>query len=714
MAANLAIVITAKDMASAPMKGITGAVGGVVSALGKIGLAGMGVQALAGGVKGLGDALGVGLNASLEMVEAQLNAFTKDGAASAAILAEINKEAESTPFEFEEMARATVALMPAAKQASMPLMDLIRQAEILAASNPAEGLQGAAFSLKEALSGDFVSIVERFNLPKQRLKELKEQGVPAMEAVSLAMKDMGLDADLVANMSKTAAGRWSTFMDTLNALRVKLSKGIFKEFTAGLADLQGILDANMPTLQAWAELIGGTLARAFSTIRDLIGDIVGEGGDLGVFADSIREMTGVDLGGLVNIQRTLGGLKDAVVTLVTGGNLDEFVASFARLTGIDLGAFGPTAERLGSAVSTIGAAIMGLVPEPLMGFVAGLFRSAEAAGDGLNPVQSLAAAVNGMSAAVESALSFVREHAVVQALIVGILGAGATAYGLATAAALTHTVATRATAVATGIMTAAQTLLNAALTANPLGLVVVAVAGLGAAIGYLWSTNEDFRAAVTIAWNTIGDTAGVLGRTVGDALGAVGAAIGYLWSMNEDFRAAVMTAWNAIGDAAGVLGRAVGDALGAMGTEVGRVWDGVSGAARNAINQIIGYINALVSAWNGIRFEVPVIEIPAIELPGGGRVGGGTFGGGVFQVPGLPLIPTLDRGGIVTRPTLALLAGNRIPEAVIPLHGGRRGAASINVYVTVTGSVVAERDLAARIRESLLDMGRSNISVGLA
>ena len=53
--------------------------------------------------------------------------------------------------------------------------------------------------------------------------------------------------------------------------------------------------------------------------------------------------------------------------------------------------------------------------------------------------------------------------------------------------------------------TVAQWLLNAALSANPIVLVVAAIAGLIAAIAILWNTNEGFRNAVMNAWQAVVD-----------------------------------------------------------------------------------------------------------------------------------------------------------------------------------------------------------------
>lgn len=53
--------------------------------------------------------------------------------------------------------------------------------------------------------------------------------------------------------------------------------------------------------------------------------------------------------------------------------------------------------------------------------------------------------------------------------------------------------------------TVAQWLLNAAMSANPIVLVVAAIAGLIAAIAILWNTNEGFRNGVLNIWQTVVD-----------------------------------------------------------------------------------------------------------------------------------------------------------------------------------------------------------------
>ena len=269
------VIIRGKDQSADALHGATqnvrklgdeaessgGRLKGFFSFLGGAAMAGG--LAAAAGIGAIG-AAGLTMNNQMEQSSARIQAFTKDSEKTAEVLEMVRDRAAKTPFAFNEMSSAAAALLPTSKMAGEGLEDLLGIAEVLAASNPAEGLEGAAFALKEAVSGDFTSIIERFNLPRSRLKELREQGVPDLEAVQIAMQELGLDADLVAGLAGTADGRWSTFMDTLQGLASTLTQPIFTAFSEGLGQVQGQLDANMPAIQAFAEGLAGQIGGAIS------------------------------------------------------------------------------------------------------------------------------------------------------------------------------------------------------------------------------------------------------------------------------------------------------------------------------------------------------------------------------------------------------------------------------------------------------------------
>lgn len=320
---------------------MTGAVRGMVSALGQIGLAAMGVNTLAQSLFGLGRSL-LGGNVALENVTAQFRAFTKDANLANQIIQELRAEAARTPFAFQDMAESAATLLPAAQQAGVELMDLVRTAEILAALNPAQGLAGAAFALREALSGDFVSLVERFNLPRQYLNELKSQGVPAIEAVRMALQQLGADSTLVTNLAGTMSGRWSTLTDILRQLRDTATQPIFAMLSSGLGQLTTWMEQNQPRLEAIAQAIGNNLARAVGIARDAVITLVqalrGEWEDDERILPIHRVVGRIGLairGALPTIQSALQELRSQWDALVAGFTTGE-TGGFAQNLGVGL------------------------------------------------------------------------------------------------------------------------------------------------------------------------------------------------------------------------------------------------------------------------------------------------------------------------------------------------------------------------------------------
>lgn len=234
--------------------------------------AGVAAGIAAGAAAGAAVVLGFRFNSSVEQATAKINAFTKDNAKTGEILEYVKKEAAKTQFSFTDMAEAAAGLIPTSKMTGVALQDLIKEAEILAALNPAEGLVGAAFSLKEALSGDFVSIVERFNLPRKRLNELKEQGVPAMEAVRTALREMGIDYELVAKQGETTAAKWNQVTDQFDMALGKLFSPVFEWLGDRLSDLQKWIEEHQGDIDNFTKSIGEDMRAAIEYITKVFKD----------------------------------------------------------------------------------------------------------------------------------------------------------------------------------------------------------------------------------------------------------------------------------------------------------------------------------------------------------------------------------------------------------------------------------------------------------
>lgn len=102
---------------------------------------------------------------------------------------------------------------------------------------------------------------------------------------------------------------------------------------------------------------------------------------------------------------------------------------------------------------------------------------------------------------------------------------------------------------------------------------------------------------------------------------------------------------------------------------VTNAWNGIKSGIEGGINWVIDKINGLLSKVNSATSAIN--RLPGVEIPQIGE------------------IPALAKGGIVTKPTLALI-GEAGPEAVVPLSRGGAGMAgsfggmnkttTINVY----------------------------------
>jgi len=146
---------------------------------------------------------------------------------------------------------------------------------------------------------------------------------------------------------------------------------------------------------------------------------------------------------------------------------------------------------------------------------------------------------------------------------------------------------------------------------------------------------------------------------------------------------------------------------GKLTTALSGIGGAISGGFKAGANLVIGYINALALGWETVINTLAnlINAIPDFSVPDWVPViGGNSFGIPDMPTISLPRVPTLAAGGIVTRPTLALL-GERGAEAVVPLTGaGSVGTTIINNYHIephIQGSILSERDLVSVIADAM-------------
>ena len=157
-----------------------------------------------------------------------------------------------------------------------------------------------------------------------------------------------------------------------------------------------------------------------------------------------------------------------------------------------------------------------------------------------------------------------------------------------------------ATKIATELWTAAQWLLNAALNANPLGIVLTLLAAVAGAIIYLWNNNEEFRNWLITTWNKVGDF------------------FKQLWTDISTFAA---ESWEKITNVFSGIGawfsekfleakNGVIDAWSDIREKMTEIWEKIKGAfrigdvAQWGRDMIQNFINGLLEKWNALKETV--------------------------------------------------------------------------------------------------------------
>lgn len=256
---------------------------------------------------------------------------------------------------------------------------------------------------------------------------------------------------------------------------------------------------------------------------------------------------------------------------------------------------------------------------------------------------------------VTNVLDWFSENPGVVAIITGI----ATAIG----ALLTYVfLAVKLPAIISSVTTAVSTLFTV-LSANPIGLVIAAVAALVAMFVYLWNNCEEFRQFWINLWDGIKRTASnvadwfskkwtELRETLAKIPEWFSNAFGKAWTkITEKFKswgAFWSNLWNIVKNKFSTIGSNVGEAI--------------SSTVKSGINRLIGWFERTI---NKIIEKINI----AIDM--------------INKVPGLNIryvdyvnFRRMETGGVIKKPT-TVLAGENGPEAIIPLKNNREWIRSV-------------------------------------
>lgn len=437
------------------------------------------------------------------------------------------------------------------------------------------GLMGVGDALKAAAEGDAEKLAEAM----AKLAPNARAFVTEIQRLTPAWKSMQLDVQqrLFAGLAGTVAALSTAYLPMLHAEMTELgmdlndvatSLGQFLLRAQSVSDVEAIFDSTQmavrnltPALSSILQILFDVAAVGSTLLPDMAAGFAGWAEGAAASVRAMREsgelltmmerglQTIYSLGGMIDsIFGIIGGVMRAArmdgegmaITLATvfqrwenwvnsaaGQNVLIEFFTHAKALASEL------APVLGGIAAAAGSFVMAILPA-LPPFVAGIGAVLEVAGPLLGTFTQLAAIV---LPAVGAALGLL---APILGPLLVMIGAAISLFKVYRATVILIAAVTKGWAVA-------QALLNGALALNPIGLVVVALVALAAALVYAWNNSETFRNIVMAAWQGIQTAAAAawgflqtVFAAIGTAVQAVGQAAVWLWQN------VMVPAWNGI------------------------------------------------------------------------------------------------------------------------------------------------------------------------
>ena len=419
----------------------------------------------------------------------------------------------------------------------------------------------------------------------------------ALTAFGLTAEDSGHFADVLAAASSNANTNVSMMGETFKyCAPVAGALGFSVEDTAEAIGLMG--NAGIKASQA------GTSMRSIMT--NLTGDVKLSGAAIGdvtiatTNADgSMRSLSAI----LADCRVAFGGMTEAEkannAEALVGKNAMSGFLALMNAAPEDIAKVSGAVNNCKDAAKNMADTMQDNLEGQLTILKSQLQELAISFGDLLMPaVRSIVSGLQGMVDVLNAMPDGVKQVIMIIALLAAVLGPVLIIIGKVISAVGTiMTIVPKLAGVINTVKTAFGAL-NAVMLANPIAIVIAAIAALVAAFVYLWNTNEEFRQFWISLWESVKETAIQCWQ-------AISAFLSQAW---EAIQNTAVSVWNGIRDFFSGLWTGIQTlfttVVNAIAGFLSGAWNAVKGTVVSVWNAISQFFT---SVWNGIRNVTSVV-----------------------------------------------------------------------------------------------------------
>ena len=579
-------------------------------------------------------------------------------------LGEVNTRFGFTGSELED---ATTAFL---KFADITGTDAVSAVQLVSRAMGDAGIKSSDYA---SVLDELAAAAQASGISVDKLTELLTKYGAPMRALGFETKDAiavfsqwekaGVNTEIAFSGMKNAISKWSS--------EGKDAKVEFSKTLKEIAAAPDIAKATTKAIEVFGKKAGPDLADAIKGGRfeysEFLKIVENSEGTVDKTFDQTQDSAD-------RVKLALQGMKVSLGQTVSeiadkyGPSIEKAIG---RVTPVIQSVIGYAVDKIPKVISFISTGIEKVKPV-VLALSKLIIAAAKSAWSVLQPILSvLWKALNAILPYLESGINWIIKHLpIIKAILVPLL-----------AAFVSYVAVTKTLAAAQKAAAIAQGLLNAAMKANPIGLVVAAITALVAAFVYLWSNCEAFREFLINLWNKIKDVAGAVWDAITLIFSAAWSAIKAVWNKAAEFFQgiwdgikkvfnavvtffsnifsgaweAIKAVWNAVADFFAAIWDGIKAPFVAAAEWFGGVFDDVVDAIKKPFNGLVQWFKDL---WDEIKAVFTGTATDSLMKD--------------LEAKGIKIeAPQLAKGGVLRRGQIGILEGNGA-EAVVPLENNKK------------------------------------------